>query len=273
MENSSGQTPPPPPTQKKLGDWIGWVIGGIGILVAIYAIWDARKEPELSYSINSHRTAILQKGNLTDLKVAFRDFTVTGDVSSVQIQILNTGKQAIKFSDILSPVMINFRDNVFCYQVNATQNRDVINACLFPHVEPWISINRTNRIRGTEASGISGKDGYQLTWDILEKGDVIKLEVIYGGDINEPVSVKGIVEGQREGITEAETPESNPRNWSNWGNFFFVCAIILVFSSAYRDLQTFIIKGKRDAITSFVALSDVVVIVGALYVIYTIMSR
>jgi hypothetical protein len=201
MENSSGQTPPPP-AKKRRCDWIGYALAVIAIAVAIYYGIDAHKVPQLSYYINSHRTAILQKGNLTELNVSFQGFPVNGDVSSVEIVFWNAGKQPIKLSDILSPVVIKFRDNVYCYQGRAEASRDVIMAGIFPNFEPFISENKKNRVISVDGIGVEGKNGYQLAWNILEQGDSIKLDMIYGGDVNEPIFVKGVIEGQKNGIVK-----------------------------------------------------------------------
>jgi hypothetical protein len=56
----------------------------------------------------------------------------------------------------------------------------------------------------TSTNSSSQSQAVLLDWNVLEQNDGIKLQVIYGGNVSEPVVVDGVIEGQKQGISRFE---------------------------------------------------------------------
>lgn len=158
----------------------------VGFFLAFFFWYDGIKRPELTYYISSTRTAIIQKGNVTnDLSVTYHGFPVSGDLSSAEIQIWNQGKAPIHGGDILKQIALRTQNGEQIYVANVKASRDVIG------FNPTI-ITSTNF-----GSGI-----LPLEWKILEQTDALKVQIIYGGNVKTPLIVEGVIEGQPQGIKE-----------------------------------------------------------------------
>jgi hypothetical protein len=169
------------------------VCGIVTIISLIFAIWTWQiniKEPNLTYYISPTRTPIVQKGSLDNFSVTFMGTQITNDLSSAEIVIWNQGKSAIHRTDIEKTITLRTANGESIYKIDGSESRDVIGF----HV-----INDSTY----QAELLSGK--LQFDWKILEKDDGIKMHIIYGGSVNVPITVEGIVEGQPRGITQFQT--------------------------------------------------------------------
>ena len=164
------------------------VCGIVTIISLIFAVWTWQiniKEPNLTYYISPTRTPIVRQGNLNNFSVTYNGIQITNDLSSAEIVIWNQGKLAIHKADILKTITLKTVNGEPIYQTTAKSSRDVIGFC-------WINSSNYQ-------SGI-----FQFDWKILEHNDGIKLQIIHGGNVNVPITVEGVVEGQPNGITQFE---------------------------------------------------------------------
>jgi len=158
---------------------IAGLFGIAGTILAVYFWHESIKEPNLTYYISPTRTPIVQKGSLDNFSVTFQGAQVTGDLSSAQIQIWNQGKAPIRKEDILKSVSIKMSDGEPIYQITAKPSRDVIGFHL---------VTTTN----------GPANSFKMDWDILEQNDGVQLQLIYGGGVNVPLIVDGVIVGQKE---------------------------------------------------------------------------
>lgn len=168
---------------------VAGLFGIVGTILAIYFGLDSIKKPDLTYYISPTRTPILQKGSLTNLSVAYRGLQIDGDLSSAVIQIWNQGKQAIHGGDrahggdILEPILIRTTNRARIYETTISSSRNAIG------IDPTTTLSNLG-------SGI-----VPINFTILEQNDGIKVQIIYGGDVDLPLILDGIIEGQPNGVT------------------------------------------------------------------------
>ena len=200
------------------------VIFGVGgIALAVYFGLVSIKKPNLTYYISPTRTAIVQKGNLNNFSVTYQGTQVTGDLSSAEIQIWNQGKQPIRREDILKTITLKTPNNEPIYQSTLKTTRDV------------------EGVSFTTSSG-SPVGVLGLDWKILEHNDGIKLQIIYGGSVNLPLTLDGVIEGQQQGITKYLGAKSDPST---------MVLIVIVLGGLTITFGSILIKkqrGERDLI-------------------------
>jgi len=155
----------------------GYVIGIISCIFSIYIYFASRTFPELTYWTHPVRTIVMKAGQASRLKAIYDDKVVDTDISAVQITIWNKGKQAIKRSNILKPVVLSTGNNVPILEASIrTVSRDIINVRL-----------NTDELQ---------KGCVTILWDILEHNDGCVIQLIYAGDLSVNISLEGIMECQ-----------------------------------------------------------------------------
>jgi hypothetical protein len=91
------------------GDWVGWSLGILGIIMGFYLYYRAERNPELVFWIDPIPTRII---DITDegiqaVKIVKPDGTQIGkDLYSVRAIIWNRGNAGIRESDILEPLKV-----------------------------------------------------------------------------------------------------------------------------------------------------------------------
>jgi hypothetical protein len=188
------------------------VFGILGTGFGFYTYKIGVRERELSFYVSPARTPIVQKGKLENFSVSFAGRAITGDLSSVEIQLWNAGKESIRKENILRPITIQTANNFPIYQVTCEIGRDVIN----PKITP--------------TDGTSGI--ITLDWNIMEKGDGVKIHFIFGGDVKTPIVVGGVIEGQ-ERLNQILPPIAKRDTWKAGlvqtlilGAFISVCFLL-----------------------------------------------
>ena len=202
----------------------------VGFFLAFFFWYDGIKRPELTYYISSTRTAIIQKGSVTnDLSVNYHGLPVSGDLSSAEIQIWNKGKAAIHAGDILKPIVLKTKNGEPLYSAISTVSRDVIGYST--------SQTGTNMMSGN----------LPMDFKILEQNDGIKVQIIYGGNVNLTLVLDGVIEGQTRGIKENKVTETASPNmvWTMKGSLIvlsclFVFRILTTNQRPSRSLYTLI---------------------------------
>jgi hypothetical protein len=164
---------------------VAGLFGIVGTFLAIYFYKESIKEPNLTYYISPTRTPIVQNGNLDNFSVIFQGTPIKGDLSAAEIQIWNQGKQPIRREDIRKPITITTPNHERIYQVAKVTTRDVVK------VEAYGWATNSDQQQGV----------VMLDWNILEKNDGVKIQIIYGGNVNLPLIVDGVIVGQ-QGLTK-----------------------------------------------------------------------
>lgn len=199
------------------------ILGVGGIALAVYFGLVSIKKPNLTYYISPTRTAIVQKGNLNNFSVTYQGTQVTGDLSSAEIQIWNQGKAPIHRADIEKTVALKTPNGEPIYtEIHSTTRTDVIGFEL---------LDDSNKKTGV----------LPMDWKILEHRDGIKLQIIYGGSVNLPLTLDGVIEGQQQGITKNLGAKSDPSTM-DWliivlGNLVIIYCLILIKKRLGRTYQ------------------------------------
>jgi len=200
------------------------VICGLATLFGTgFGIWGycvSIKEPNLTYYISPNRTPIVQNGKLNNLSVKYQNVNVNGDLTGATIQIWNAGKQAIHTNEIERPVSIKTQNGDYIYSSFATNSRAEIGGVLnfqMGILTNWFSPNYTTNfltnnwaeiVTHLQSNSLAIATNTLLSWNILEHNDAIKIDILYGGNEQEPILVNAVVEGQQKGITKYKDTNS-----------------------------------------------------------------
>jgi hypothetical protein len=155
-----------------------WTVlfGAISFFLAIYAIYDAKNEPNLQVVFDPGTATKIVTALTPDIEVRYKGSVVAGEVSSQVIRFWNAGKHPIESQDILKQLQIKAAPDVTILDVRVKQQtRDVV----------------------TVAPMIVDKSTLSLTWRILENDDGGSIQVIYQGPSDSKFTVEGAVRGQK----------------------------------------------------------------------------
>ncbi|MBA7503415.1 hypothetical protein ES706_02024 [subsurface metagenome] len=202
-------------------NWIGILVGIIGVAIAIYFGIASRRRRELVYSVNSVRTRVVISGQTKDLDV-FYDGSSLGDVdiTAVQLAFWNAGNESIRKPNILEEVVVKTEPPVRILEASIrAQSRNIVGLSLLD-------------------SPNSRKIGQvPISWDILERNDGASIQLLYLGEPEVDVSVQGVIEGQREikrlsVSTDFKSPQDQKKSFRKSVLIATVCFIILLISMA-----------------------------------------
>jgi hypothetical protein len=141
-------------------------IGGIGLLVGLVGLYlyiVDQKTRELCYTVSPVRTSIVKAGEVSALSVSYKDVPVTTDVSTVQVQIWNQGRDAIRQAHMLQPLVISTADQT-----------PILEATVRKQTRPDIV-----RLHLDDSAQQSGR--VKVSWDILEHRDGGIVQLILAG--------------------------------------------------------------------------------------------
>ena len=183
--DSAPATPPEPTPTKNTGRFMVYftVLCGIVTLAsfafALYWYFQSKQEREPSFCVNPARVRIVDTSVQVppQLKVLYKGRDLNANVSAATLYLWNAGKSPIRTEDILEPIKLELEPG--CEIVDArvlTMSRPV-----------------TNFTRGEIAE--SAKNVLPISFRILEHGDGAALQIIYTGNPEAHVSVRGTIVG------------------------------------------------------------------------------
>jgi hypothetical protein len=164
---------------------LGIVIGVVGVILAVYFFYASREVAELCVAVSSEKNIIFRKGENSKLKILYEGRKINSDITSTQVFLWNNGKKSIRPSNILRPVFLFI------------PNGEILDAILIKESRPIINTKLNTK---SLSNGI-----LTLSWDILEKSDGCKVQLIYTGGPDVPIRVGGVVEGQKSIIPQKGT--------------------------------------------------------------------
>lgn len=187
--------------------WVQWalaILAVVGTYFGVIGYYESKKEPVLTYYVSKTRTPIVQSGKLENFTVSFMGKTITNDLSGAEIQIWNAGKEDITSDSILKPILLKTPNGETIFSVNVSSTRDVIGGHIYVVPE-----QKTDEVK--------------ISWNILEQKDGIKLQIIYGGKVDLPLRLEGVVKHQKQGILVYE-PDSSP--YYNYGKLLIIFLVL-----------------------------------------------
>jgi len=206
-----------------------WVLLFIGAIISIpisilITVWFLER-PDIRFAINPTRSVIAKQGSA--FQVSFFGSLVTNDVSALQFQIWNKGRKAIKRTEILKPVKIQLHAPVHFIEtsIRNVTRPEIVNFT-------FKNSNQPNAI--------------EFSWDILEQNDGAIIQVIYDGPTSVPVSVEGVLEGQK--AIEQSKATARPKFW----NYVMAMVVLGVWPPMMGWLERWRRPmSKRDIIVDF----------------------
>jgi hypothetical protein len=208
------------------------IFGIVGTLFGFYTWYGSVRERDLTVYYSPTRTPIVQQGELQNFTVNFAGKQITGDLSSVEIQLWNAGKESIRRQNILKPVTISTQSNQPIYQVSFQTSRDIVGLKTIP--------------ADLSAGSVA------LEWDIMEHNDGAKIQIIYNGNVALPILVDGIVEGQRKiSIAESATESSGAKYVVRQAVTFVIAIGSVVFALKVCEIvpiPAFLEKRRKSSI-------------------------
>lgn len=149
----------------------------VGLPLSVYLYFVGQRFRELEVYVSPVESIISKGGVPSNLKILFNNAEVRSDVTAVQVQLWNRGKEPIRTEHILEDVVLSTGPSTHILEATVQkQARSVSRITL-----------DTTRI----AVGELG-----LSWKILEEGDGALIQLIVAGQARN-VSLSGVVEGQR----------------------------------------------------------------------------
>jgi hypothetical protein len=162
--------------------WVSGIAAAASIIsvpLAIYLFLTGTRDRALAFYVNPIKTAVVQAGTTSALRVLYKDQPVNANVTAVQIAVWNDGKEPIRAEHVLSEILIRVGSPILEASVK----------------KPTRALTGISLTDSRMQSGIVG-----LKWRILEEGDGAIIQLIYAGSPDCKIDVEGVVEGQR-GIT------------------------------------------------------------------------
>lgn len=156
---------------------IGSIASVIGIPLAIYFYLVTQEKPDLIYFVHPAKASVVRTDQSSQLSVQFDGRSLKSDVTAIQIAFWNAGKKPIKYSDILSPLIIKTKNKEKILKVNLRKkSRDIVH----------IDIDSSKSANGE----------VKITWNILEQNDGGVLQIIYAGNETVEIKAHAILVGQ-----------------------------------------------------------------------------
>lgn len=156
---------------------------GIGFSYYFYQLSKSEREP--IFLIDPIRAPIIDSKTFpkTALRVVKGENTpIDGDITSIRFYFWNNGKEPIRKEHILSPILVSLSDKrgeILNYKLLSQSRPEVINATV-ERYDPDL------------------KTSLKISFRILEKNDGFTGQVLYSGDPNANLIIKGVIEGVKE---------------------------------------------------------------------------
>jgi hypothetical protein len=156
--------------------FISFIVGIVSLIATIYFGFATLTSRDLSLTVNPTKTTIVKAGQISDLHVLYKGQSVATDVTALQVEIWNAGKESIRPEHVLSPITLQTSPRVSILEVRLRYtSRPVCDIAL------------------DESELAEGKVG--VSWKILEHNDGAIIQFIVAGPSNVTVMAQGSVEG------------------------------------------------------------------------------
>lgn len=179
------------------GPWMG-VVGVVGLLLAVYALYDAKETPDLSYYVFTPQP-VVATDHISNLSVTFKGKQVAGDVSTALILFWNAGKKPIREADMRDRITVTVGDDLEILEARMGSSRaSAKDAEKKAHPK-----NTQGQIPGGVPTGPASNyspavQKVTVDFDVLEKDEWISIFIIYKGKVSETIKATASLIGQKE---------------------------------------------------------------------------
>lgn len=152
---------------------INFLLAIIGIPASILITVWFLETPKISYDHVGSVT--IAKAGAANIEIAANGVKLSNDVTAADVIIWNRGRKSVRPEQVLEPVGIGLPGGAKLIAVE-------LKACSRPRItRPGVSL---------------GDNQALVNWAILEKGDAVKLQIVYAGGTNDSIRCDGVIEGQ-----------------------------------------------------------------------------
>lgn len=156
---------------------VTFALGILSLAATIFFGLAEFKSRELSLYVNPSKTTIVKSGQTSDLHILYKGKDVSTDVTALQVELWNAGKESIRPEHVLSPVIL------------ATSPKVPILEATVRHVSRPITqtVLDTTQIADGKVT---------VSWKILEHNDAAVIQFILAGPTETSITASGALEGQ-----------------------------------------------------------------------------
>src|ERR1019366_2226123 len=156
---------------------VTFALGVLSLAATIFFGLTAFKNRELSLYVNPSKTTIVKSGQSSDLHILYKGKDVSTDVTALQIELWNAGKESIRPEHILSPIILETSPKVPILEARIRHiSRPVTQ----------IAWDTTNIADGKVV----------VSWKILEHSDGAVIQFIVAGATETSIKPSATLEGQ-----------------------------------------------------------------------------
>src|ERR1017187_4110943 len=184
--------------------FVGTLASVLGVVLAVAFYLAAIRTRELSLYVNPSRATIVKSGQSSDLHVLYRGKDVSTDVTALQVELWNAGKESIRPEHVLSPITLETSPKV-----------PILEARIRHVSRPFtqIVVDQTQIADGKVT----------VSWKILEHNDAAVIQFILAGPTETSIRPSGSLEGQ-----PTLSVHQSAIQRSSW---FKIVYVLLVFAS------------------------------------------
>jgi hypothetical protein len=157
---------------------LGLIASLVGLAFGFFSYYKTQQYREFKYFVDPERTVLIDSKKASDFEVRYKGGPIGTDVTSAMLAVWNDGKLPIRPENILEPIVIRLRGSIPILEAKIIRvSRDMI---------------------AFKLDNSKNKEGVVLpTWRILEQGDGARLQIVYAGPSDIPISLEGVIEGKR----------------------------------------------------------------------------
>jgi hypothetical protein len=156
---------------------IGTLASIVGVVLAVVFYLAAIKTRELSLYVNPSKTTIVKSGQTSDLHVLYKGKDVSTDVTALQVELWNAGKESIRPEQVLLPIILETSPKVPILEVRLR------------HVSRPVTQTVLDTTQIADGKVV-------VSWKILEHNDGAVIQFILAGPSETSIKASGALEGQ-----------------------------------------------------------------------------
>jgi hypothetical protein len=176
----------PPKAKGKILQWfnrnplvapVTFAIGILSFVATLYFGFAGFKSRELSLYVNPSKTTIVKSGQSSDLHILYKGKDVSTDVTALQVELWNAGKESIRPEHVLSPIFLETTPRVPILEARIRHTSRSVTE---------IVLDQTHIADGKVT----------VSWKILEHNDGAVIQFILAAPTETSIRALGAMEGQ-----------------------------------------------------------------------------
>src|ERR1035441_2585974 len=181
---------------------VTFAVGVLSLAATIFFGVAGFKTRDLSLYENPSKTTIVKSGQSSDLHILYRGKDVSTDVTALQVELWNAGKESIRPEHVLSPITLE------------TTPRVPILEARIRHISRPVTQTVLDQTQIAD-----GK--VTVSWKILEHNDGAVIQFILAGPSETSITALGALEGQ-----PTLRVHQSAIQWRSWYRFVYFLLVL-----------------------------------------------